>query len=68
MPHARRRLQAAAERLVQTVHDASLPHPVQTVLAEADALTAVVDDITARFPPRAGVLAPHRDIIAARPT
>ncbi|MET8561323.1 DnaB-like helicase N-terminal domain-containing protein [Streptomyces flaveolus] len=54
--HARRRLQAAAERLVQTVHDASLPHPVQTVLAEADALTAVVDDIAARFPPRAGVL------------
>ncbi|MGW7363983.1 DnaB-like helicase N-terminal domain-containing protein [Streptomyces sp. NPDC054841] len=54
--HARRRLQTAAERLVQTVHDASLPHPVQTVLAEADALAAVVDDIASRFPPRAGVL------------
>ncbi|MEV6535994.1 DnaB-like helicase N-terminal domain-containing protein [Streptomyces sp. NPDC051639] len=54
--HARRRLQTAAERLVQTVHDASLSHPVQTVLAEADALAAVVDDIAARFPPRAGVL------------
>lgn len=54
--HARRRLQAAAEHLVQTVHDASLPHPVQTVLAEADALAAVVDDIASRFPPRAGVL------------
>ncbi|QFQ97401.1 replicative DNA helicase [Streptomyces phaeolivaceus] len=54
--HARRRLEAAAERLVQTVHDASLPHPVQTVLAEADALAAVVDDIASRFPPRAGVL------------
>ncbi|MGW2051624.1 DnaB-like helicase N-terminal domain-containing protein [Streptomyces sp. NPDC001858] len=54
--HARRRLQTAAERLVRTVHDASLPHPAQTVLAEADALAAVVDDIAARFPPRAGVL------------
>ncbi|MFD9441262.1 DnaB-like helicase N-terminal domain-containing protein [Streptomyces sp. NPDC060006] len=54
--HARRRLQRAAERLVQTIHDASLPHPVQTVLAEADALAAVVDDIASRFPPRAGVL------------
>lgn len=43
--HARRRLQTAAERLVQTVHDVSLPHPVQAVLAEADALAAVVDDI-----------------------
>jgi replicative DNA helicase len=54
--HARRRLRAAAKYLVQTVHDASLPHPVQTVLAEADTLAAVVDDIAARFPPRAGVL------------
>ncbi|WP_434097703.1 hypothetical protein [Streptomyces mirabilis] len=54
--HARRRLQTPAERLVQTAHDVSLPHPVQAVLAEADALAAVVDDIAARFPPRAGVL------------
>lgn len=54
--HARRRLQTAAEHLVQTVHDASLPHPVQTVLAEADALGIVVDNIAIRFPPRAGVL------------
>ncbi|MYV46988.1 DnaB-like helicase N-terminal domain-containing protein [Streptomyces sp. SID2888] len=54
--HARQRLQTAANRLVKTVHDASLPHPVQTVLAEADALAAVVDGIAARFPPRAGVL------------
>ncbi|WP_181785403.1 DnaB-like helicase N-terminal domain-containing protein [Streptomyces phytophilus] len=54
--HARRRLQTAAERLVHTVHDVSLPHPVQTVLAEADALAAVVDDIANRFPPRAAVL------------
>ncbi|MFK4688311.1 DnaB-like helicase N-terminal domain-containing protein [Streptomyces pristinaespiralis] len=54
--HARRRLRAAAEHLLQTVHDGSLPHPVHTALAEADALAAVVDDIAARFPPRAGVL------------
>ncbi|MFD7013891.1 DnaB-like helicase N-terminal domain-containing protein [Streptomyces sp. NPDC059928] len=54
--HARRRLRAAAEHLVQTVHDVSLPHPVQTVLAEADALIAVVDEIAARFPPRTGVM------------
>ncbi|MFD4479399.1 DnaB-like helicase N-terminal domain-containing protein [Streptomyces sp. NPDC058471] len=54
--HARRRLHRAAERLVQTVHDASLPHPVQAVLAEADALGAVVDGIASRFPSRAGVL------------
>lgn len=53
---ARRRLQSAAEQLVQTVHDASLPRPVQTMLAAADALAAVVDDIASRFPPRAGVL------------
>lgn len=54
--HSRRRLQTAAEHLVQTVHDASLPNPVQTALAEADALSAVVDDIASRFPPRAGAL------------
>ncbi|MFJ4338583.1 DnaB-like helicase N-terminal domain-containing protein [Streptomyces sp. NPDC088915] len=54
--HARRRLQAAADLLVQTVHDPSLPDPVQTVLAQADALAAVVDDIATRFPPRSGVL------------
>ncbi len=53
---ARRRLLTAAERLINTVHDASLPLPVQTVLAEADALAAVVDDIANRFPPRSGVL------------
>ncbi|MEV6007368.1 DnaB-like helicase N-terminal domain-containing protein [Streptomyces sp. NPDC051976] len=54
--HARRRLQTAAERLIDTVHDVSLPHPVQAVLTEADALATVVDDIAHGFPPRAGVL------------
>ncbi|MBU5946490.1 DnaB-like helicase N-terminal domain-containing protein [Streptomyces sp. NPDC017966] len=54
--HARRRLLTAAERLVHTVHDVCLPHPVQAVLTEADTLAAVVDDVANRFPPRAGVL------------
>ncbi|WP_406133661.1 DnaB-like helicase N-terminal domain-containing protein [Streptomyces anthocyanicus] len=54
--HARRRLLTAAERLIHTVHDASLPLPVQTVLTETDTLAAVVDDIADRFPPRSGVL------------
>ncbi|MDT0438688.1 MULTISPECIES: DnaB-like helicase N-terminal domain-containing protein [Streptomyces] len=53
---ARRRLLTAAESLMHTVHDASLPLPVQTVLTEADALATVVDDIANRFPPRSGVL------------
>ncbi|MFB7645620.1 DnaB-like helicase N-terminal domain-containing protein [Streptomyces sp. NPDC056084] len=54
--HARRRLRTAAGRLVRTVRDPSLPHPVPTALTEADALATVVDDIAHRFPPRAGVL------------
>ncbi|MFG2934400.1 DnaB-like helicase N-terminal domain-containing protein [Streptomyces sp. NPDC048282] len=53
---ARRRPQTAAGRLVQAVHDPSRPHPVQTVLAEADALAAVVHDMAARFPHRSGML------------
>ncbi|MFF8482008.1 DnaB-like helicase N-terminal domain-containing protein [Streptomyces antibioticus] len=54
--HARRHLRTAAEHLIQTVHDTSLPHPVRAVLAETDTLTAIVDDIASRFPPRSGVL------------
>ncbi|MFF3976511.1 DnaB-like helicase N-terminal domain-containing protein [Streptomyces sp. NPDC001828] len=54
--HARHRVQKAAEHLIQTAQDTSLPDPVPSVLAEADALGAVVDDIANRFPPRAGVL------------
>jgi hypothetical protein len=54
--HARRRLAAAAQRLLHTAHDISLPQRVATTLAEADALTSVVDDIAARFPPHAGSL------------
>ncbi|MFD4575769.1 DnaB-like helicase N-terminal domain-containing protein [Streptomyces sp. NPDC058417] len=56
--HARRRMQKAAERLVHAAHNTTFPHPVRNVLAEADALTTLVDDIAERFPPRAGML-PH---------
>ncbi|MFJ6071566.1 DnaB-like helicase N-terminal domain-containing protein [Streptomyces sp. NPDC093065] len=54
--HARRRLRAATDHLLTTARDASLPHPVGTVLTEADTLAALIDDIATRFPPRAGVL------------
>ncbi|MGC4951104.1 DnaB-like helicase N-terminal domain-containing protein [Streptomyces sp. DT224] len=56
--HSRRRLKSAAGHLLRTVHDTALPHRVQTTLAEADAVAAVVDDIANRFPPRAGVRHP----------
>ncbi|MFF3332749.1 DnaB-like helicase N-terminal domain-containing protein [Streptomyces sp. NPDC002888] len=54
--HARRTLRAHAERLAQTATDISLPHPVPTTLAEADALAVAVDDIAARFPAHSGSL------------
>ncbi|MFF1420025.1 DnaB-like helicase N-terminal domain-containing protein [Streptomyces sp. NPDC058280] len=54
--HSRRRLSAAAQRVMHTARDTSLPQRVATTLAEADALTAVVDDIGARFPPHSGSL------------
>lgn len=68
--HTRRRLAAAAQRLLHTTHDISLPQRVASAFAEADALAAVVDDIAARFPPHASSLprtptpsptAPHDD-------
>ncbi|MGC9544847.1 DnaB-like helicase N-terminal domain-containing protein [Streptomyces sp. UG1] len=54
--HARRALRTHAERLALTARDVTLPHPVPTTLAAADALTAAVDDIAARFPARSGSL------------
>ncbi|WP_449341840.1 hypothetical protein [Streptomyces argenteolus] len=47
---------AAAARLARQAGDASLPHPVPAVLAEADTLAALVDDVAARFPIQAGAL------------
>ncbi|MEU3529133.1 DnaB-like helicase N-terminal domain-containing protein [Streptomyces sp. NPDC038707] len=52
--HARRRLHKAAQRLTHTARDTSLPHPVPSTLAEADALSSVVDGIAAAFPPHSG--------------
>ncbi|MFI9749734.1 DnaB-like helicase N-terminal domain-containing protein [Streptomyces collinus] len=63
--HARRTLRAQAERLAQTATDVTLPHPVPTTLAEADALADAVDDIAARFPPHSG---PRQRIPAPAPT
>ncbi|MFC8708851.1 MULTISPECIES: DnaB-like helicase N-terminal domain-containing protein [unclassified Streptomyces] len=54
--HARRRLRKAAVHLMHTARDTSLPHPVPTTLAEADALASVVDDIAAAFPPHSASL------------
>ncbi|KKD10186.1 replicative DNA helicase, partial [Streptomyces sp. WM6391] len=54
--HARRRLLTAVKRLIHTVHDGSLPHPVHAVLTQVDTLAAVVDDTAHRFPPRSGIL------------
>ncbi|EST31655.1 hypothetical protein M877_06665 [Streptomyces niveus NCIMB 11891] len=54
--HARRLLRAAAQRLVHTALDTSLPHRVATTLAEAGTLTTVVDAIANRFPPHPGSL------------
>ncbi|MCA1221309.1 DnaB-like helicase N-terminal domain-containing protein, partial [Streptomyces sp. 8L] len=54
--HCRRRLSAAAQRLVHSAQDTSLPQRLLTTLEEADALAGVVADIAARFPPHAGPL------------
>lgn len=54
--HSRRLLRRAANRLIQTTLDTSLPHRVATTLAEAGTLTTLVDDIATRFPPRSGPL------------
>ncbi|WP_043267048.1 DnaB-like helicase N-terminal domain-containing protein [Streptomyces sp. CT34] len=54
--HARRTLRAGAQRLAQTARDLTHPQPVPTTLAEADALTAIVDHLAATFPPHPGSL------------
>lgn len=68
--HARRRLGTAAQRVMHTARDTSLPQHATMTLTEADALATVVDDIAARFPPHSGSLprtptppleAPHDD-------
>ncbi|MEE1832716.1 DnaB-like helicase N-terminal domain-containing protein, partial [Streptomyces sp. SP17KL33] len=54
--HARRTVRAHAERLAMAATDVTLPHPVPTTLAKADALARAVDDIAARFPSHSGSL------------
>lgn len=54
--HSRRRLAAAAQQLMHTAGDTTLPQRVAATLAEANALSIVVDDIAVRFPPHAGSL------------
>jgi replicative DNA helicase len=54
--HARRTLRAHAERLAGTARDVTLPQPVSTTLAAADALARCMDDLAARFPPHSGSL------------
>ncbi|WP_198358299.1 DnaB-like helicase N-terminal domain-containing protein [Streptomyces fildesensis] len=54
--HCRRRLATAAQRLMHSAHDTSLPLRVTATFDEADALGCVVDDIATRFPPHAGSL------------
>ncbi|MEU3299696.1 DnaB-like helicase N-terminal domain-containing protein [Streptomyces sp. NPDC006678] len=54
--HCRRRLAAAAQRLMKTAQDTALPQRVATTLDEADALATVVDDIASQFPAHAGSL------------
>ncbi|PIM71299.1 replicative DNA helicase [Streptomyces sp. JV178] len=56
--NARRTLRAHAERLALTATGVTLPHPVPTTLATADALAGALDDIAARFPSHSGSL-PH---------
>lgn len=52
--HDRRRLNTAAQHLLLTAQDTSLPHPVPVVLAAADALASTLDDIRTTGSPRSG--------------
>ena len=54
--HARRTLRRHAEQLVQTATDRSLPNPAATVLAQADALSSLLDEMAGQFAPHPGSL------------
>ncbi|MEV0691228.1 DnaB-like helicase N-terminal domain-containing protein [Streptomyces sp. NPDC050388] len=49
--HAHRTLRTHAQRLAQTATDPTLPHPVETALAEAAALSGLLEALSARFRP-----------------
>ncbi|MGW4289680.1 DnaB-like helicase N-terminal domain-containing protein [Streptomyces sp. NPDC004673] len=52
--HARRRLRTAARQLTHTARDRTLPAPLSSVFAAADALADTLDDLAACFPPHPG--------------
>ncbi|MDO0916728.1 DnaB-like helicase N-terminal domain-containing protein [Streptomyces sp. DT2A-34] len=54
--HARRTLRLHAERLAQTSTDTAGPDPAATVLAQAEALGRVLDDLAGQFAPHPGSL------------
>ncbi|MGA5633140.1 DnaB-like helicase N-terminal domain-containing protein [Streptomyces lydicamycinicus] len=54
--HARRTLREHADRLCQTATDTTLPSPATTVLAQADALSRYLDELTTHFAAHPGSL------------
>ncbi|MFJ5546676.1 DnaB-like helicase N-terminal domain-containing protein [Streptomyces sp. NPDC093225] len=54
--HARRTLRRHAEQLVQTATDRGLPDPAAAILAQADALASVLDEMAGQFAPHPGSL------------
>ncbi|MFJ6783577.1 DnaB-like helicase N-terminal domain-containing protein [Streptomyces yangpuensis] len=54
--HARRAVRVHAELLIQATRDPTLPEPASVVLARADTLNALIDDLGSRFSPHPGSL------------
>ncbi|MDX2821582.1 DnaB-like helicase N-terminal domain-containing protein [Streptomyces ipomoeae] len=54
--HARRALRLHAERLAAAATDPTLPHPADTVLARADALGRLLDDLAGQYAPHSNPL------------
>ncbi|MFC9228436.1 DnaB-like helicase N-terminal domain-containing protein [Streptomyces decoyicus] len=54
--HARRTLREHADRLCQTATDTTLPNPAATVLAQSDALSRYLDELTTHFAAHPGSL------------
>ncbi|MER5567151.1 DnaB-like helicase N-terminal domain-containing protein [Streptomyces goshikiensis] len=54
--HARRTLRRHAQQLAQAATDSSLPNPAIAVLSQADALSAVLEEMAGRFTPHPGSL------------
>ncbi|MFI7356080.1 DnaB-like helicase N-terminal domain-containing protein [Streptomyces avidinii] len=54
--HARRAVRVHAELLVQAAGDATLPEPASVVLARADILAGLIDNLSSRFSPHPGSL------------